>query len=982
MYYHFPMDERVAGGIAGRYVHGPLTVFGDVNLVKGWENSAASFRIGQGRMESERGSTMSQCIASETFCDSGYSTYFWFNPGKTSSFSTVPGDGIDLLGIGLDNNAAHPGFLFTTPSASRKTFRLEMTVNHTMYQAFVTLPGDWWSHISFGRTGNGKAVIGVNGIEMADVTSTSVGEVNVETDSWLFIGPTGEQPISSTVGFDQIIFYERWIPPEHLLSEIEHKLEIEQPNKSHQNGDLTCRAIGNVTTTTDGQHMLGTTGYLNCGNKYMSCVGSTVYCARGFSLVFWLKVQCDGDASSRTIISNMGQWSPVTSRGVRLVYQPGRQELVLTMASREGNVYEAKANMTLGTWTEIRVVGSDEGATLIVGSIEAAGVEIASFGQLTYDMETTLMIGRDERECPVSDYVSFNGICYKHFAEEKTYAEARQTCASDDGLLAMPKDSASNAFIFNLGGENHWLGFTDVDTEGQWVFEDGQTLASSGYTNWKVNEPNDLGAEDCAQFIPPSDEWNDVPCDRTFGFVCQISGCQNGYSYFSHTGRCYRAYDTEKTFDEALATCEAEAGTLAMPRDDITNDFLVALKNTVNVDLGFYFGLDHRGGAWTYVDGGALGYTNWGAGEPNGGSEECGGFFPATFSTTHLRDKWNDGPCSGKHGFICESVKGAELVGLWPLNVESGASDVTGNGNDAVARGTLLSPGPFGDTDGAFLFSGTVGSYLDIPNNGRLDVRYSHTVLAHIYPTGAAGPIFAYITNGNDWGVHFFQTGPQELTHRVVGRNRNNDSPFLIANVLNQNTWNYVGGSYNSVTGMASVWNNAQLVNEIYAGVAEVKTQYPIRVAMKDGDSRIFAGRIACLQLYNYAMTPGQIEAARYKCKTSVVPRRVGFWPLNAEHLADDISGGGNHGVAVGTTLTEGPNGEAQSAFSFAGNSQSYIEIPNNGELDVKRSFTVLLFAYHLGGSSMLDYRSPGLGTHIWIWPDRQLYVYANKYVP
>ena len=110
----------------------------------------------------------------------------------------------------------------------------------------------------------------------------------------------------------------------------------------------------------------------------------------------------------------------------------------------------------------------------------------------------------------------------------------------------------------------------------------------------------------------------------------------------------------------------------------------------------------------------------------------------------------------------------AELVGLWPLNAESGASDVTGNGNDAVARGTQLAPGPFGDTDGAFLFSGTVGSYLDIPNNGRLDVRYSHTVLAHIYPTGAAGPIFSYITNGNDWGVHFFQTGPQELTHRYV----------------------------------------------------------------------------------------------------------------------------------------------------------------------------------------------------------------------
>eukprot|EP00058_Branchiostoma_floridae_P016418 XP_002601906.1 hypothetical protein BRAFLDRAFT_86390 [Branchiostoma floridae] len=50
-------------------------------------------------------------------------------------------------------------------------------------------------------------------------------------------------------------------------------------------------------------------------------------------------------------------------------------------------------------------------------------------------------------------------------------------------------------------------------------------------------------------------------------------------------------------------------------------------------------------------------------------------------------------------------------------------------------------------------------------------------------------------------------------------------------------------------------------------------------------------------------------------------------------------------------------------------------EIPNNGELDVKRSFTILLFAYHLGGQPMLDYRSPGAGTLFWIWPDRQLYI-------
>ncbi|XP_035682606.1 uncharacterized protein LOC118420009 [Branchiostoma floridae] len=103
------------------------------------------------------------------------------------------------------------------------------------------------------------------------------------------------------------------------------------------------------------------------------------------------------------------------------------------------------------------------------------------------------------------------------------------------------------------------------------------------------------------------------------------------------------------------------------------------------------------------------------------------------------------------------------VIGLWPLNGHYGASDITGNGNNGTATGTQSAPGPYGDADGAFLFSGTENSYIDIPNNGRLDVRYSYTILAHIYPTGEGGPIFDYVGNNNAWGVHFWQAAPQEL---------------------------------------------------------------------------------------------------------------------------------------------------------------------------------------------------------------------------
>ncbi|XP_019646463.1 PREDICTED: uncharacterized protein LOC109486987 [Branchiostoma belcheri] len=72
--------------------------------------------------------------------------------------------------------------------------------------------------------------------------------------------------------------------------------------------------------------------------------------------------------------------------------------------------------------------------------------------------------------CPIADYVSFDGVFYKDFADPKPYDVASQTCAADGGLLAMPKNDAISTFIYNLGGaEVRWIGLTDTVNEGQWV---------------------------------------------------------------------------------------------------------------------------------------------------------------------------------------------------------------------------------------------------------------------------------------------------------------------------------------------------------------------------------------------------------------------------------------------------------------------------------------------------------------------------------
>ncbi|XP_035665050.1 C-type mannose receptor 2-like [Branchiostoma floridae] len=306
-----------------------------------------------------------------------------------------------------------------------------------------------------------------------------------------------------------------------------------------------------------------------------------------------------------------------------------------------------------------------------------------------------------ELVCHAPGYTSFHGVCYKDFAEEITYEEARQTCETDGGLLAMPKDNATNTFIHELGGTSgpRWIGLTDANSEGQWVFADGQTLASAGYNNWRSGEPNNAGNEDCVEVIDTGHDWYDVPCERPMGFVCQLA-CPAGYVRFN-TG-CYKDFAEQKTYDEARQTCAEDWGLLAMPKDSATNTFINELGGTTDVR---WIGLTDRNdeGQWVFEDGQTLastGYNNWNPGEPNdeGGDEDC----VIVVGTAHI---WNDIQCSDTRGFICQItiVDGDwSSWGPWPA-----CSVTCGVGTETRVR-TCTNPAPAnGGADCVGLAEGT-----------------------------------------------------------------------------------------------------------------------------------------------------------------------------------------------------------------------------------------------------------------------------------
>jgi len=124
------------------------------------------------------------------------------------------------------------------------------------------------------------------------------------------------------------------------------------------------------------------------------------------------------------------------------------------------------------------------------------------------------------------------------------------------------------------------------------------------------------------------------------------------------SGTCYAATTgTRATFDAAQAACEAIGADLATIDSAATNAFLTALLGDVEAFVGGSDRLNE--GAFVWIDGTPVTYTNWRSGEPNNGGdsyqEDCIVLQP------QLGGVWDDRPCdstelpppAGTYYYVC-----------------------------------------------------------------------------------------------------------------------------------------------------------------------------------------------------------------------------------------------------------------------------------------------------------------------------------------
>ena len=131
------------------------------------------------------------------------------------------------------------------------------------------------------------------------------------------------------------------------------------------------------------------------------------------------------------------------------------------------------------------------------------------------------------------NYLSFNSI--------KNLDETVDFCQKIGGQIAVAWDReiflAMNKSFSGVSCQEKngfYLGFTDLQVEGQWV--DVNTGAPMTWQAWRTGEPNNYGGnEGCAVDLKGRGEFDDIICSSTYCSICEVETLRQTYQL---TGVC------------------------------------------------------------------------------------------------------------------------------------------------------------------------------------------------------------------------------------------------------------------------------------------------------------------------------------------------------------------------------------------------------------------------------------------------------------
>ncbi|XP_078061685.1 uncharacterized protein LOC144487463 [Mustelus asterias] len=147
-----------------------------------------------------------------------------------------------------------------------------------------------------------------------------------------------------------------------------------------------------------------------------------------------------------------------------------------------------------------------------------------SCGQLlvrTRELLNTLIDDGINSTCPWG-WSKINKTCYYFSKESSDWHGANHSCVANNSTLATVTTESQQDLLANYDSEKRWIGLTDLDQVGVYVWVNGEQL---GKGFWDFGEPNNQGKERCvtkgARYH--LHKWNNDVCSARHHWICQTS---------------------------------------------------------------------------------------------------------------------------------------------------------------------------------------------------------------------------------------------------------------------------------------------------------------------------------------------------------------------------------------------------------------------------------------------------------------------------
>ena len=195
-----------------------------------------------------------------------------------------------------------------------------------------------------------------------------------------------------------------------------------------------------------------------------------------------------------------------------------------------------------------------------------------------------------------------------------------------------------------------------------------------------------------------------------------------------------------------------------------------------------------------------------------------------------------------------------EPVAFYPLNEHYKAAEKDDRQPEGKSGDVASTNGPYNEPGGAYMFYGTLTSFIELANKGSLDTRYSITLMCWVRPGGQDGPLFSY--EKYDRGV-LIAIVDGKFFNQITRRDGSRLVDIATAEALPNGVWAHVAATYNSNTGESCLYINGYLNNS-------TNTTANVQIATDAEKVRIgvIKGAVAEMKVYDVALNGAEIRTS------------------------------------------------------------------------------------------------------------------------